>query len=52
MMDVVFGVVMTAIGVALLALALPLLYGVARLLGPWDAYPDCWRLFRMVLKPE
>ena len=52
MLDVIFGVVLTVVGVGLLALALPLLYGVARLVGPWQAYPDCWRLFRMVARPE
>lgn len=52
MMDVMFGVVMTAIGVALLALAVPLLYGTVRLVGPWHAYPDCWRLLRMVVRPQ
>ncbi|MDQ1373694.1 MAG: hypothetical protein QOJ09_1032 [Actinomycetota bacterium] len=52
MLDVIFGVVLTAVGVALVAMALPLLYGIVRLVGPWEAYPDCWRLFRMVARPE
>jgi hypothetical protein len=52
MLDVVFGVVLTGVGLALVALVLPLLYGVMRLVGPWEAFPDCWRLFRMVARPE
>jgi hypothetical protein len=52
MVDVIFGVVLTALGLGLLALALPLLYGIVRAVGPWQAYPECARLFRMVAKPE
>jgi hypothetical protein len=52
MLDVVFGVVLTVLGLGLVALALPLLYGVVRLVGPWEAFPDCWRLLRMVARPE
>lgn len=52
MLNVVFGVMLTVVGVGLLALALPLLYGVVRLVGPWQAYPDCWRLLRMVARPQ
>ena len=52
MLDVFFGVVATMVALGLLALALPLVYGIVRAVGPWEAYPDCWRLFRMVAKPE
>ena len=52
MLDVIFGVVLTVVGLGLVALVLPLLYGVGRLVGPWVAFPDCWRLFRMVAKPQ
>ena len=52
MVNVFFGVVATMVAVGLLALALPLVYGIVRVVGPTQAYPDCWRLFRMVAKPE
>jgi hypothetical protein len=52
MLNVFFGVVATMVAVGLLAVALPLVYGIVRLVGPWEAYPDCWRLLRMVAKPE
>jgi hypothetical protein len=51
-MDVIFAVVTTVLAVGLLALSLPLVYGIVRLVGPWQAYPECARLFRMVAKPE
>jgi hypothetical protein len=51
-MDVIFGAVLTVMAIGLLAVIVPLVYGVARLVGPWEAYPDCWRLFRMVARPE
>ena len=52
MMDVLFGVVATVVAMGLLALALPLIYGIVRLVGPMQAYPECARLFRMVAKPQ
>ena len=52
MLDVFFAVVATLVALGLLALALPLVYGIARAVGPWQAYPECMRLFRMVAKPE
>jgi hypothetical protein len=50
--EVMIAVVLTLMGVAVLAVSLPLVYGIARLVGPREAYPDCWRLFRMVARPE
>jgi hypothetical protein len=52
MLEVMIAVVLTLVGVAVLAVALPLVYGISRLVGPQDAYPDCWRLLRMVARPE
>ena len=52
MVEIVIAAALTLIGLVLLGLALPLLYGIVRLVGPWEAYPDCWRLLRMVAKPE
>jgi hypothetical protein len=52
MVEVMVAVVVAALGVAVLVVALPLIYGIARLRGPHEAYPDCWRLLRMVARPE
>lgn len=51
-MDVMVGVVVAVLGLVVLGLAVPLLYGVARLVGPWQAYPECARLMKMVARPE
>jgi len=52
MVEVGIALVLTAAGVVLLAAALPLVYSVARAVGPWQGYPDCWRLLRMIAKPQ
>jgi len=52
MIEIVIAAALTLLGLALTGLALPLVYGIVRLVGPWQAYPDCWRLLRMVAKPE
>jgi hypothetical protein len=52
MLDVFFAVVATVLAAVLLGVALPLVYGVVRLVSPTQAYPECARLFRMVAKPE
>jgi hypothetical protein len=52
MVEVGIALVLTAAGVVLLGLALPLVYSVARLVGPWQGYPDCWRLLRLITRPE
>lgn len=52
MLNVFFGVVATLVALGLLLVSVPLVYGVVRAVGPWQAYPECARLFRMVAKPE
>jgi hypothetical protein len=52
MVEIVIAAALTLIGLVLLGLILPLVYGIVRLVGPWEAYPDCWRLLRMVARPE
>ena len=52
MVEVGIAVILTAAAVVLLAAALPLVYSLSRLVGPWQGYPDCWRLLRMIARPE
>jgi hypothetical protein len=52
MVEIVIAAALTLVGAGLLALTLPLVYGIVRAVGPRDAYPDCWRLIRMVARPE
>jgi hypothetical protein len=52
MVELGIALVLTLGAALVLAAALPLVYSVARLIGPWDGYPDCWRLLRIISRPK
>ena len=52
MVELGIALVLTAAGALLLAAALPLVYSLVRLTGPWEGYPECWRLLRLISRPR